>query len=299
MDINNSLIKKNILKYDPFKSRNITNNCLIIISICFTLITVLPLFLLLGYIIIKGINNFNLSLLTETAPPPGFEFGGIGHAILGTLFVTFIASVISIPVGVGGGIYLAEYSSESKFANFIRFGVNVLSGVPSIIAGVFVYSTVVTNRIVLGNSYSAIAGGIALSILMLPMIIRTTDEALKLVPIGLKNAAIAIGASKSAAITRVILPSAFYSITTGIVLAIARAAGETAPLVFTALYSPFWPEGISSPIGTLSVLIYNFATMPFDFHNDLAWAASFILILLVLLLNLVARQIGNMSAFKS
>ena len=199
-------------------------------------------------------------------------------------------------MGVGGGIFLAEYSRGGSFAQFIRFGTNVMSGVPSIIAGVFVYSVIVSTRIVFGNSYSALAGGVALSVLMLPTVIKTTDEGLKLVPDDLRRAALGVGASRFVTIIRITLPTAFTPIATGVVLSIARAAGETAPLIFTALFSPFWPQGITAvfnPIATLSVLIYNFAILPYEIQNELAWAASFVLVLFILGINLFARWLGQ------
>ena len=212
--------------------------------------------------------------------------------------MTVIAALIAIPVGVGGGIYVAEYSRGGTFAQFIRFGTNVMSGVPSIIAGVFVYSTIVATRFFFGNSYSALAGGIALSVLMLPTVIKTTDEGLKLVPDDLRRAALGVGASKFVTIIRITLPSAFTPIATGVVLSIARAAGETAPLIFTALFSPFWPRGLDAvfnPIATLSVLIYNFATLPYEPQIELAWAASFVLLMFILVINLIARWLGRLA----
>jgi len=218
--------------------------------------------------------------------------GGIGNAILGTLLVTLLASLIAIPVGVGGGIYLAEYSSKGWFAQFVRFGNDVLAGVPSIISGVFVYGAIVATRIFFNQSYSALAGGIALAVLMLPTVIKTTDEGLRLVPNDLRLGAYGIGASRFVTITRITLPAALTPIATGMVLAIARAAGETAPLIFTALFSPFWPEGVFNPIATMSVLIFNFAIMPYEAQNQLAWAASFVLVIMILLANLLARKLA-------
>ena len=190
----------------------------------------------------------------------------------------------------------AEYSRGGSFAQFIRFGTNVLSGVPSIIAGVFIYGTIVTSRIVFGNAYSALAGGVALSILMLPTVIKTTDEGLKLVPDDLRRASLGVGASRFVTIIRITLPTAFTPIATGVVLAIARAAGETAPLIFTALFSPFWAEGVFNPIATLSVLIYNFAIMPYEAQNELAWAASFVLVAMILILNLFSRWLAQFAS---
>jgi phosphate transport system permease protein len=303
MNINNpSLItRQDQLNYKPNISRNLGNRLMTALAALFSTIAVLPLVLVLGYVLLKGASKISISLLTELPPPPGLEGGGIGNAIVGTLVVTFIAALFAIPVGVGAGIYLAEYSKSDWFAQFIRFGTNVLSGVPSIIAGVFIYGTIVTTRLIFGNAYSAVAGGLALSILMIPTVIKTTDEGLKLVPDDLRRGALGVGASRFITITRITLPAAFTPIATGVVLSIARAAGETAPLIFTALFSPYWAnlfsvDGLFSSIATLSVLIYNFSIMPLEVQNELAWAASFVLVTLILSLNLFARWLGRFAS---
>ena len=276
--------------------RNITGSILTTLAGVFALIAVLPLVLVLGYVLYKGASKLSFDLFFLEQPAPGLDYGGIGNAIQGSLIVTLIASLFAIPIGIGGGVFLAEYSRGGWFAQFIRFGTNVLSGVPSIIAGVFIYSAIVSTRVLFGNAYSAVAGGIALAVLMLPTVIKTTDEGLKLVSDDLRRGALGVGASRFVTIVRITLPSASRSIATGIVLAIARAAGETAPLIFTALYSPWWADGIFNPIGTLSVLIYKFATMPYDVQNELAWAASFVLVVFILLLNLMARWINQLTS---
>ena len=275
------------LSYKPLQRRNISSRSLSFLAALFAAIAVLPLILVLGYVLVQGGRRISLALLTQLPPPPGLEDGGIANAIVGTLVVTAIAALFAVPVGVGGGIFLAEYSRSGWFAQFIRFGTNVLAGVPSIIAGVFVYGTIVTSRILFGNAYSAVAGGMALAVLMLPTVIKTTDEGLKLVPDDLRRGALGVGASRFVTVVRITLPAALTPIATGVVLGVARAAGETAPLIFTALFSPFWsdlltPEGIFAPIATLSVMIYNFAIMPYEFHNELAWAASFVLVVMIL-----------------
>ena len=289
------------LSYQPRAARNIGSRFLTVVAALFSGIAVLPLVLVLGYVLIKGGSTLGLNLWTELPPPPGLEGGGIANAIVGTLVVTLVAALIAIPVGVGGGIFLAEYSRSGWFAQFIRFGTNVLSGVPSIIAGVFIYGTIVTSRVLFGNAYSALAGGMALAILMLPTVIKTTDEGLKLVPDDLRRAALGIGASRFVMIARITLPTAFTPIATGVVLSIARAAGETAPLIFTALFSPYWSDfvsgdGLLAPIASLSVLIYNFAIMPYEFHNQLAWSASFVLVAMILFLNLLSRWLGRFAS---
>ncbi len=289
------------LSYQPRAARNVGSRVLTVVAALFSGIAVLPLVLVLGYVLIKGGSTLGLNLLTELPPPPGLEGGGIANAIVGTMVVTLVAALIAIPVGVGGGIFLAEYSRSGWFAQFIRFGTNVLSGVPSIIAGVFIYGTIVTSRVLFGNAYSALAGGMALAILMLPTVIKTTDEGLKLVPDDLRRAVLGIGASRFVMIAQITLPTAFTPIATGVVLSIARAAGETAPLIFTALFSPYWSDlvsgdGLLAPIASLSVLIYNFAIMPYEFHNQLAWSASFVLVAMILFLNLLSRWLGRFAS---
>jgi phosphate transport system permease protein len=275
--------------------RNRFNALFTTIAGLFAGIAVLPLLLVLLYVLIQGGRLITPSLFTQLPPAPGMAGGGIGNAMLGTVVVTLIASLLAIPIGVGGGIYLSEYNRTGWFAQVVRFCNDVLAGVPSIISGVFVYGLIVATRIFFGQSYSAMAGGIALSVLMLPTVIKTTDEALKLVPNELRWGAIGIGASKFVTVVKVSLPAAFTPIATGVVLAIARAAGETAPLIFTALFSPFWPEGVFNPIASMSVLIYNFAIMPYAPQNQLAWAASFVLVVMILAANLFARWITRVS----
>lgn len=289
------------LDYRHHSRRNIIEKTLTFIGITFTTLAVLPLILVLFYVMVKGSGQMNITLFTQLPEPPGDDLasaGGIGNAIFGTFIVTSIASMISIPIGIGGGIYLAEYSNSGAFSKFIRFGTNVLSGVPSIIAGVFIYGVIVSTKIIFGSNFSAIAGGIALSILMIPTIIKTTDEGLKLVSDDLRRGALGIGASKFITITRITLPSAIKPIATGILLAISRAAGETAPLIFTALFSFYWsntPNSILEPIATLSVLIYNFALEPYEAQNQLAWAASFVLVLILLILNIFSKWLSGLT----
>ena len=284
------------LTLEPGLARNRWNQSLTVLAALFTSLAVLPLVVVIAYVLIKGGSLISLQLLTQLPPPPGLDGGGIGNAILGTLVVTLVAALIAVPVGVGSGVYLAEFASSSLFARFVRFGTNVLAGVPSIICGVFIYGLIVSTRLFFNQSYSALAGGIALAVLMLPTVIKTTDEALKLVPQELRWAATGVGASKFVTISRVTLPAAFSSIATGVVLAIARAAGETAPLIFTALFSPFWPDGLFNPIASMSVLIYNFAIMPYDAQIALAWASSFVFVVMILLANLLARWLGHLSS---
>lgn len=255
----------------------------ILVVICGGL-ALLPLLAVLSYVTVQGFSSLSLSVFTELPPPPLSGSGGFGNAILGTLIMVGIAAAISVPFGVLAAIYLTEFSA-GNVSRWIRFATNVLSGVPSIIAGVFAYGIVV---LTLGK-FSALAGGVALSVLMLPVIVKTTDEALQLVPQDLRQAAVGLGATKFQTVWKVVLPAAIPAIVTGATLAIARASGETAPLLFTALFAQFWPTDLLSPTPSLAVLVFNFAISPFPNWRSLAWAASLILVLMVLITSIIAR----------
>jgi phosphate transport system permease protein len=255
-------------------------------------LALIPLFAVLFYVIVQGGSRLNLDLFTKLPPPPGLKGGGIANAIIGTLMTVGIGTLISLPFGVLAAVYLSEFST-GKTSRWIRFATNVLAGVPSIIAGVFAYGIIV----VATGGFSAVAGGVALAVLMLPTIVRTTDEALQIVPQDVRWASVGLGASNYQTVLQVVIPAAIPAIITGVTLAIARAAGETAPLIFTALNSPFWPRGIWKPTPSLSVLIYNFAGVPFKPLQELAWAASFILVILILLTSILARWATRKSVY--
>lgn len=274
------------LKKNTSSSRTIFNIVMTALASVCMVATLIPLALVLALVLVRGIGRLDLQLFTQLPPPPGLAGGGIANAILGTLIVVGIATLIAVPFGIMAAIYLAEFSEGSKLAQNVRFATNVLSGVPSIIAGVFIYALLVRTNV---TGYSAVAGGVALAVLMLPTIIRTTDEALKIVPQEIRWASVGVGASDYQTVLTVVLPAALPAIITGVTLAIARAAGETAPLIFTALFSQFWPSGIFNPIASLAVLVYNFAIVPFQPQQELAWAGSFILVLLVLTTSIAAR----------
>lgn len=282
------------LRKDSSRRRDVFNIIMTAISVLCMAITLVPLILVLAFVIVQGFGSFTPALFTELPPPPGLEGGGIANAILGTLIVVAIATVISVPFGIMAAVYLSEFSNDGKIAQWVRFFTNVLSGVPSIISGVFVYALLVKTGF---TGYSAIAGGVALSVLMLPTIIRTTDEALNIIPQEIRWAAVGVGSSRYQTVLQIVLPAAVPSILTGVTLAIARAAGETAPLIFTALFSPFWPDGLLSPIASLSVLVYNFATVPFQPQQELAWAGSLILVLLVLITSITARIVASRKTY--
>jgi phosphate transport system permease protein len=277
--IGNSLKKK-------FTTRSLFGTIMTGISAACMIITLIPLFAVLSYVLLQGFSRLNLDLFIKLPPPPGLAGGGIANAILGTLITVILAAAISVPIGVLAAVYLSEFSGGNQIARWVRFAVNILAGVPSIIAGIFAYGLLVAPGIV---GFSAIAGGVALAVLMLPTIIRTTDEALQIVPQDIRWAAFGVGAYNYQTVLKIVLPAAIPAILTGVTLAVARAAGETAPLIFTALFSNFWPKGLTEPIATLSVLVYNFAIVPFKPQQELAWAGSLILVLLVLTTSILAR----------
>ncbi|MDJ0568638.1 MAG: phosphate ABC transporter permease PstA [Pleurocapsa sp. MO_192.B19] len=275
------------LKRNPKSPRTMFGLIMSSIAGFLTLLAIIPLFIILTYLLTKGISSLSVSVFTELPPPPLVEGGGFGNAILGTVIMVGIGALISVPLGIMAAIYLAEFN-EGKVAEWIRFATNVLSGVPSIIVGVFAYSAVVLTT----KEYSAWAGGFALAVLMLPIIVRTTDESLKLVPQDVRQASVGIGANQYQTVLQVVLPAALPAIITGITLAIARAAGETAPLLFTALFTQFWPNWnnlLVEPTASLAVLVYNFAIVPFKNQQELAWGAAFILVLLVLATSIISR----------
>ncbi|MEH2253908.1 phosphate ABC transporter permease PstA [Nostoc sp.] len=277
------------LTRSPTSQRTLFNTVMTVVAFTCGALALLPLLAVLSYVIIKGFSSLNLAVFVELPPKALQKGGGFGNAILGTLLMVGIAALISIPFGVLGAIYITEFSS-AKVARWIRFAANVLSGVPSIIAGVFAYGIVVLTLVKLNlGSYSALGGGFALAILMLPIILRTTDEALQLVSQDLRQASVGLGATNFQTVSQVVLPAALPAIVTGATLAIARASGETAPLLFTALFSNFWPDSLFQPTASLAVLVYKYAISPFKNWQSLAWAASLILVLMVLITSIIAR----------
>jgi phosphate transport system permease protein len=248
-------------------------------------------------LVVRGGSRLTWAALVEL-PPAGFEMGGgFGNALVGTVVVVGIAALISIPIGVLAAVFLAELGPDGRLAQAARFATKTLTGMPSILAGVFAYAVVV----LLTGTYSAPAGGIALAVLMLPTVVLTAEEAIKAVPKITRDAAYGMGCTRSQVVWKVLLPTGMPGILTGVMLAVARAAGETAPLLFTALFSSYWLfEGgqprLMQPTATLAVLIYNFSGMPFENQIELAWAASLVLVVLVLVINVVSRLVGQRRA---
>src|SRR5271169_4658923 len=244
------------------------------------------LFMILGYLIYNGGKSLNWAFFTQLPKPVGETGGGMANAIVGSLKLLFLAAIMGLPVGLMAGVYLAEFGGKT-FAYVIRYTTDLLNGVPSIVIGIFAYSLAVLPV----KHFSAVAGGVALGIMVIPITVRSTEEFLRAVPGALREGAMALGASKWKTIATVILPAAKGGIITGVLLALARVAGETAPLLFTAFGNRFWSPGWSQPISSLPVMIYNYAISPYDDWHRQAWAAGLVLLGLVLVANLGCRLV--------
>jgi phosphate transport system permease protein len=270
--------------------RKMFGNIMTGLAIACVAIAILPLGSIIFMLLKNGLSRLFLnfpSAFTELPPPPLVEGGGFRNAIIGTLLTCLIGALISVPVGVLTAIYTVEFGQGNRLSRFVRFCTNVLSGVPSIIAGLFAYGVVVLTM----GTFSAIAGGVALAVLMAPIIIRTAEEGLKSIPREVRQGLVGIGATNFQGVTSVILPASLPFIATGVTLALARAAGETAPLLFTALFNQYDARGLRQPIATLSVLIFNYAIAPYKNQNALAWAAALIVVLLILTVSILARTL--------
>lgn len=256
-----------------------------------TLLALIPLFSVVLMLLWRGGKRLGTEVLTSLPPAPLEQGGGFGNAILGTTVMVGFAMLITVPFGILTAVYLAQ--SNTKIAETVRFCAKVLTGFPSILAGVFAYGTVV----LMTGGFSSLAGAVALSVLMLPTIILTSEDAIRMVPSRMKEAAIGMGATPTQTVWMVLLPTALPGILTGVMLAVARAAGETAPLIFTALFSNYWlwehgQMRLMQPTASLAVLIYNFAGMPFRNQMELAWAAALVLVLMVLAANLAGQALS-------
>lgn len=259
---------------------SLTGFCIVL-----SLLTLIPLFSIIVLVVKNGFPLVGISLFTQLPPPPGLEGGGFGNAILGTVIMVGIALILAIPLGILAAIYINEYAPASRLSSAVRFVAKLLTGIPSIICGVFAFAAVVMTT----GSFSAIAGGVALSILILPTILLTAEQALLGVPNAYREASFGLGATPFQTIFRIVLPDALPAIMTGVMLAVARAAGETAPVLFTALFSANWIHSVMEPTASLSVLIYNFASLPYDYQVKMAWSASLVLVTLVTVTNILAQ----------
>jgi len=251
-----------------------------------TLFTVSVLFFILGYLLWYGGKSLNWAFFTQLPVPVGETGGGMANAIVGSGKLLLLASMVGIPIGLLGGIYLAEFGGRT-FSFVVRYTTDLLNGVPSIVMGIFAYTVIVLPM----KHFSAFAGGLALGVMMIPIAVRTTEESLRAVPVVLREGALALGASKWRTVATVVVPAAIRGIVTGIMLTLARVAGETAPLLFTAFSNRFWSTGWNEPIASLPVMIYTYAIAPYDDWHRQAWAAGLVLLALVLLANVGARLV--------
>lgn len=273
----------------PFQGRALKSALLTGLTWVLALLAAVPLFSVIYMLVVAGGARLNWEVLTALPPAPFEMGGGFGNAIIGTLTMVGIATLISVPLGLLAATYLAVLEPKSKVAEAARFLAKVLTGFPSILAGVFVYAVLVVTM----KNYSAIAGGVALAVLMLPTVVLAAEQAMATVPKKMKDAAFGMGCTRTQVVWKVVLPTGMPGILTGVILAVAGAAGESAPLLFTALFSNYYLSSLTEPVASLSILIYNFSGMPYDNQIELAWAASLVLVLIVLVLNIVARLVGR------
>lgn len=267
------------------RRRKITDRAAKIAAVLGAAVGIVFLVWILSEVVIRGASALNLDFFTQLPPPPGESGGGLGNALLGTLLISLGAAVLGVPAGVMAGIYLAEYGSGTRFGALVSLMVNVMMGIPSIIAGLFVYTFLVVSV----GHFSGYAGAVSLAFLILPIVARTTADMMALVPNALRESALALGAPRWRVVTQIVARAAKAGLLTGILLAVARVSGETAPLLFTALNSPYWPHTLSGPTANLTVTIFNYAMSPYQNWQQAAWGASFVITLGVLGVNLVSR----------
>jgi phosphate transport system permease protein len=248
------------------------------------LVALVPLGLILFYVVKEGFGALNWAFFTQMPKPVGEAGGGMANAIVGTLILVGLAALFAVPIGCICGIHLAEYPG-SKFSSIVRFAADVLNGVPSIVIGMFAWGIVVAPV----KRFSALAGGVALGMLMIPVVVRSTEELLRLVPPGLREGALALGATRSRAVFTVIVPAALPGILTGILVALARVAGETAPLLFTSFNNSYWSTSLTQPIASLTYQVWTYANSPYDDWHRQAWAGAFLLVMIILSLSITAR----------
>lgn len=271
--------------------RNILNNVMLTLTGVCTFVTVSVLFVILGFLIWNGFRSLDWNFFTKLPLSPGETGGGLANAIVGSGVVILISVIIGVPVGFLGGIYLAEFGGKT-FPIFVRYTADLLNGVPSIVIGIFAWTVIVVPM----HSFSAWAGGFALSLMMIPIGLRSTEHFLRSVPNALREGSLALGANKARTIMRVVVPAASQGILTGLILGVARVAGETAPLLFTSLNNQYWSNKLTEPIATLPVWIYKMAISPYEDWHRQAWAAGLVLLGLVLIANIAARWVLSRGA---
>ena len=274
--------------------RGIGDGVATFLAILSTVLVILPLVAIFIYLLIKGAHSLNLDFFTKIPKPVGEEGGGMANAIVGSATLLGIASLLGVPVGIGGGVYLAEFGRGTKLANAIRFTADVLNGVPSIVMGIAAYALIVMPQ----KHFSALAGGVALGIMMIPTICRTTEEMLLMVPHAVREAALGLGVPNWRSVISITVRTASPGIITGCMLAFARVAGETAPLLFTALGNEFWSTSLNEPIAALPLQIYVYAISPYDDWHRLAWAGALVLIALIVLAVSLVRFVTSRGVLK-
>jgi phosphate transport system permease protein len=291
------------LSGNPIRSkiRAVTDNTVTGLAILATLLVIAPLVAIFVYLIYKGAASLNLAFFTQIPKPVGEEGGGMANAIVGSGVLLGLATLIGVPVGIGGGIYLAEFGRGTRLANAVRFTADVLNGVPSIVMGMAAYALIVGPQIswlpILGH-FSAFAGGVALGIMMIPTVCRTTEEMLLMVPHAVREAALGLGVPNWRSVLSITVRTASPGIITGCMLAFARVAGETAPLIFTALGNEYWSVDLNQPIAALPLQIYKYALSPYDEWHRLAWGAALVLIVLIVLAVSLVRYVTSRGVLK-
>lgn len=272
------------------RRRKLKSKIMVFFLMLSAFLAAIPFVFISSYVLYKGLSAINWDFFTQLPAAPGQLGGGIGNALLGSLIMVFIASVLAVPWGILGGVYLSEYSS-TKIAKYLSFSVDLLTSVPSIVVGIFVYVIVVTTL----GKFSGLAGALALFIIMIPIIIRTTEEVLKLVPFHIREAGLGLGLPRWKVILLIVIPGVKSSLISGVMLAIARAAGETAPLLFTSLANQYWSVNILEPMASVPVQVYNFAISGFEDLERQAWAGSLVLVFFVVTINLTTRFMLNLN----
>ena len=293
------------MKAETFKFRSrmrtFTDGAVTFLSILATLLVVAPLVAIFVYLVYKGARSVNLAFFTEIPKPEGESGGGMANAIVGSGVVLAVASALGVPVGIGGGIFLAEFGRGTKLANAVRFTADVLNGVPSIVMGVAIYLLIVSPKIHIlpfSGHFSAFSGGVALGIMMIPTVCRTTEEMLLMVPHAVREAALGLGVPNWRSVLSITVKTASPGIITGCMLAFARVAGETAPLIFTALGNSFWSTSLDRPIEALPLQIYVYAISPYEDQHRLAWAGALVLIVLIVLAVSLVRYVTSRGVLK-
>ena len=283
-------VTRRLLSLRDRQRRFVNFSMTLLLCLC-AILALLPLLSVFIFVLKEGMPALNISFFTELPKPIGENGGGMSNAILGTGTLIALAALIGLPFGIAGGVYLSEYA-HGKISQLLRFAIDLLTSVPSIIIGVFVYALLVKPL----RHFSALAGAVALGIIMLPIVARTTEEILRLVPMSIREAGLALGIPRWKVVIFVVLRGSVPGISTGVILAIARAAGETAPLLFTSFGSQYWSHGVLEPIASLPVQIYTYAISPYENWHHQAWAGALVLVLFVLLLNILTRIVAQRSS---